>query len=420
MSSFDDNVNDSVVGRIFEEPLDEDLIDLKNIQDEDELFQYLDCCFIPEYRCYKNVFDSFLGDYKYVSFINKKDILNLNLSEEYTDLTINYLRELGICVEYPEYLEDALSDDVKEKRRLLKGCIDKQLLMFLFDKYNLTKEQLVVCDDLEEKKRLVKDLIDLRNQIFLTTKEAIDFYVMKFYGDGKLPVEDIKQLSYQLFLENFIDNFDVKKITLFVTYLYKFIKRCVGSTLEKQKYFYVTKTQMDKINKILAVKEKFEKINGYVTHQDIAKELNMAVEDVIELMVISQLDTVDSLTDYEGDWLLGEDEYEDALDDVDYDSSKTLDSTLIEYIDFDRSLDNEILRMSIEESLEILPSKEAEILRFRFGLDGGRTKSYEEVAKKFNLSSRQLAKDIERRALNKIRYFSSRKLTGYLDGKKVL
>lgn len=392
--------------RIFGEIQDGDLVDLQNIQDEEELFQYIDCCFIPEYRRYENVFDSSLGDYKYVSFINKKDILNLNLSEEYTSLTIDYLRELGICVGYPEHLEDSLSKDVKEEHQLLKGCIDKQLLMFLFDKYNLTKEQLVVCDDLEERKRLVKDLIDLRNQIFLTTKKAIDFYVIKFYGDGKLPIEDIKQLSYQLFLENFVDSFDVKKIKFFTTYLNLFVSRTVGRNLEKQKLFYVTTTQKEKIAKILEVKEKIEKAKGFATQQDIAKELNISAEEVNELMVVSQLNDVYSLADYE---------FDSSLDD---ESEEILDNLYTESVDFDRTLDNDLLRDSLEESLEILPSREADILRFRFGLDGGRPKTYEQVAKKFNLSSRQLARDIERRALYKLRHFSSRKLIGYLDGKR--
>ncbi|MBQ5686321.1 MAG: sigma-70 family RNA polymerase sigma factor, partial [Ruminococcus sp.] len=74
-----------------------------------------------------------------------------------------------------------------------------------------------------------------------------------------------------------------------------------------------------------------------------------------------------------------------------------------------------LLREQLSEVLHTLTPREEQVLRLRFGLDDGHTRTLEEVGKKFNIT-RERIRQIEAKALRKLRHPSrSRKLKDYLD-----
>ena len=74
-----------------------------------------------------------------------------------------------------------------------------------------------------------------------------------------------------------------------------------------------------------------------------------------------------------------------------------------------------LLREQLSEVLHTLTPREEHVLKLRFGLDDGRTRTLEEVGKEFNIT-RERIRQIEAKALRKLRHPSrSKRLKDYLD-----
>ena len=74
-----------------------------------------------------------------------------------------------------------------------------------------------------------------------------------------------------------------------------------------------------------------------------------------------------------------------------------------------------LLREQLTEVLDTLTEREQRVLRLRFGLDDGRSRTLEEVGKEFHVT-RERIRQIEAKALRKLRHPSrSKKLKDYLD-----
>ena len=76
---------------------------------------------------------------------------------------------------------------------------------------------------------------------------------------------------------------------------------------------------------------------------------------------------------------------------------------------------SQLLREQVKDALGSLTQREQEVLRLRFGLDDGRSRTLEEVGKEFKVT-RERIRQIEAKALRKLRHPSrSRKLKDYLE-----
>ncbi|MBQ8404851.1 MAG: sigma-70 family RNA polymerase sigma factor, partial [Clostridia bacterium] len=74
-----------------------------------------------------------------------------------------------------------------------------------------------------------------------------------------------------------------------------------------------------------------------------------------------------------------------------------------------------LLREQLNEVLHTLTPREEQVLKLRFGLEDGRTRTLEEVGQQFNIT-RERIRQIEAKALRKLRHPSrSKKLKDYLD-----
>ncbi|MBR4292587.1 MAG: sigma-70 family RNA polymerase sigma factor, partial [Clostridia bacterium] len=132
--------------------------------------------------------------------------------------------------------------------------------------------------------------------------------------------------------------------------------------------------------------------------EDIAQSMGMSAEKVREIMKIA-LDPVSLETPIgeEEDSHLG-----DFIEDVDSPAPAEAASYTL-------------LREQLSEVLHTLTPREEQVLRLRFGLDDGHTRTLEEVGKKFNIT-RERIRQIEAKALRKLRHPSrSKRLKDYLD-----
>ncbi|GAI37124.1 unnamed protein product, partial [marine sediment metagenome] len=97
------------------------------------------------------------------------------------------------------------------------------------------------------------------------------------------------------------------------------------------------------------------------------------------------------------------------------------DSHLVDFIEDTHALppadaaSRQLLKEQIEEVLSTLSPREQKVLQLRFGLEDGRSRTLEEVGKKFSVT-RERIRQIEAKALRKLRHPSrSRKLKDYLE-----
>ena len=74
-----------------------------------------------------------------------------------------------------------------------------------------------------------------------------------------------------------------------------------------------------------------------------------------------------------------------------------------------------LLKEQLDEVLDTLTEREQKVLRLRFGLDDGRTRTLEEVGREFNVT-RERIRQIEAKALRKLKHPSrSKRLKDFLD-----
>jgi RNA polymerase primary sigma factor len=156
---------------------------------------------------------------------------------------------------------------------------------------------------------------------------------------------------------------------------------------------------VETINKLIRVsRQLLQELGREPQPEEIAKEMNLSVEKVREIMKISQ-EPVSLETP------IGEEE----------------DSHLGDFIpDDDAPAPAEaaaftLLKEQLIDVLDTLTAREEKVLRLRFGLDDGRARTLEEVGKEFNVT-RERIRQIEAKALRKLRHPSrSKKLKDYLD-----
>ena len=145
--------------------------------------------------------------------------------------------------------------------------------------------------------------------------------------------------------------------------------------------------------KARAVREKVQALL-----EEIAKEMEMSVERVREILKISQ-EPVSLETP------IGEEE-DSHLGDFIQDDNVPVPADAAAFT---------LLKEQLVEVLSTLTDREQKVLRLRFGLDDGRARTLEEVGKEFQVT-RERIRQIEAKALRRLRHPSkSRKLKDYLD-----
>ena len=132
--------------------------------------------------------------------------------------------------------------------------------------------------------------------------------------------------------------------------------------------------------------------------EELAKELNMNIDKVREIMKVAQEPvSLESPVGEEEDSHLG-----DFVEDKDIPSPSDVASQTM-------------LKEELNEVLKTLSDREARVLSLRFGLEDGRTRTLEEVGKEFNVT-RERIRQIEAKALRKLRHPSrSKRLKDFLD-----
>jgi len=220
----------------------------------------------------------------------------------------------------------------------------------------------------------------------------------RYVGRGMLFLDLIQEGN--LGLIKAVEKFDYRKGYKFSTYATWWIRQAITRAIADQaRTIRIPVHMVETINKLIRIsRQLLQELGREPSPEEIAKEMNMSVERVREILKISQ-EPVSLETP------IGEEE-DSHLGDFIQDDNVPVPADAAAFT---------LLREQLTEVLSTLTEREQKVLRLRFGLDDGRARTLEEVGKEFNVT-RERIRQIEAKALRKLRHPSrSRKLKDYLE-----
>jgi len=332
------------------------------------------------------------------------ELLTKHEGVESTDPVRQYLREIG---KYPLL-------DAEEEIELAKNYEHDQVkyLMSAFKKQIPKIEKSIVSIPylriyiLDSKTEGAEDILAktpkigsrMKDKLVESNLRLVVSIAKKYIGRG-LSLLDLIQEGNQGLIRA-VEKYDWRRGFKFSTYATWWIRQAITRAIADQaRTIRIPVHMVETINKIYRTGQRLmQKLGREPTPEEIGAELDLTGDKVREIFKISQ--DVTSL-----DTKVGEDE-DSSLGDFIPDESQP---TPVD------AASKQLLRDHLGEVLDTLSEREAKVLSLRFGLEGGQSRTLEEVGKVFGVT-RERIRQIEAKALRKLKHPSRRrKLQDYLD-----
>ena len=257
---------------------------------------------------------------------------------------------------------------------------------------------LTAAEEISIAKRMADGDEEARKELIDANLRLVVSVAKKYVGKGLLFLDLIQEGN--LGLIKAVEKFDYRKGYKFSTYATWWIRQAITRAIADQaRTIRIPVHMVETINKLIRCQRQLiQELGREPRPEEIAKEMDITVEKVREIKKIAQEPvSLETPIGEEEDSHLG-----DFIPDEDAPEPATVASFTL-------------LREQLMEVLDTLTPREEMVIRLRFGLDDGKTRTLEEVGRVFKVT-RERIRQIEAKALRKLRHPSrSRKLKDFLQ-----
>ena len=325
-----------------------------------------------------------------------------NTNPDQIDKVFDAFEEMGVNILNDDFEDEPDIDDLKEVENLkldeitetsYEGIsVDDPVRMYLRE---IGKIPLLSYDkELELAKRILEGDEEAKQELAEANLRLVVSIAKKYVGRGMLFLDLIQEGNMGLIKA--VEKFDYTKGFKFSTYATWWIRQAITRAIADQaRTIRIPVHMVETINRLIRTsRHLLQQLGREPTPEEIAKEMDMSVEKVMEIQKIAQ-DPVSLETP------IGEED-DSHLGDFIQDEDSPAPQDAASYT---------LLREQLEEVMKTLTPREAKVLRLRFGLDDGKARTLEEVGKEFDVT-RERIRQIEAKALRKLRHPSrSKKLS---------
>jgi len=312
------------------------------------------------------------------------------------NLNIKIVEDYPLDAEIPSNIEVPTNDDLELSLSTEGIAIDDPVKIYLKE---IGRVPLLTT---EEETELAKKMATgdpyAKKRLSEANLRLVVSIAKKYVGRGMQFLDLIQEGN--LGLIKAVEKFDYTKGFKFSTYATWWIRQAITRAIADQaRTIRIPVHMVETITKVKKVSSQLLHENGHdPSPEEIAKELDMPVDKVREIMRIAQ-DPVSLETP------IGEEE----------------DSHLGDFIPDDdapapaEAASHTLLKEQLNEVLNTLTDREAKVLKLRFGLEDGKSRTLEEVGQRFEVT-RERIRQIEAKALRKLRHPSrSKKVKDFLE-----
>ena len=346
----------------------------------------------------------------------KGSLSNSDIMEalEYSDYDIDQIEKIyemieNNGIEVTNYINPSEFDDIENEVEQLESAEDMEKMLqqeglAIDDPVRMYLKEIGKVPLLEAERELylaecmAKGDEKAKDELVEANLRLVVSIAKRYVGKGMFFLDLIQEGN--LGLMKAVEKFDYTKGYKFSTYATWWIRQAITRAIADQaRTIRIPVHMVETIHKVSRCQRQLlQELGHEATAEEVAERIGMSPDKVREIMKIAQ-DPVSLETP------LGEEE-DSHLGDFIPDDDSPAPAEAASY---------ELLKEQLEEVLHTLTSREEHVLKLRFGLEDGRTRTLEEVGKEFNIT-RERIRQIEAKALRKLRHPSrSKRLKDYLD-----